>query len=60
VLIALLTVWAAIALSYLSNWPVGFFVGVIAAGCYGLGRVWHRLAARRDLVTLDTQRKVTT
>jgi zinc/manganese transport system permease protein len=36
--IAMATVWAAIAASYTSNWPVGFFVGVIAAVCYAAGR----------------------
>ena len=40
VAIALLTVWAAIAASYLYNWPVGFFVGVLAALSYGAGRGW--------------------
>ena len=29
--IALITVWSAIAISYLSNWPIGFFVGAISA-----------------------------
>ncbi len=37
---ALVTVWAAIAASYGSNWPIGFFVGVIGAGWYVLGRLW--------------------
>ncbi|MFZ0180265.1 MAG: metal ABC transporter permease, partial [Candidatus Dormiibacterota bacterium] len=32
VLIALGTVWSAIALAYLSNLPIGFFVGSIGAG----------------------------
>lgn len=40
VAIALLTVWAAIAASYLYNWPVGFFVGTLAALSYGAGRTW--------------------
>jgi zinc/manganese transport system permease protein len=40
VTIALITVWAAIAASYLYNWPVGFFVGVLAALSYGAGRTW--------------------
>ncbi|HUA40622.1 MAG TPA: metal ABC transporter permease, partial [Streptosporangiaceae bacterium] len=31
VVIALVTVWAAIAASYVYNWPVGFFVGVFGA-----------------------------
>jgi zinc/manganese transport system permease protein len=39
VVIALVTVWAAIAASYATNWPVGFFVGAFAAICYALGRV---------------------
>ena len=40
VVIAIATVWAAIAASYTSNWPVGFFVGVIGAFCYAVGRGW--------------------
>lgn len=38
--IALLTVWAAIAISYQTNWPIGFFVGAIGAFDYGVGRTW--------------------
>jgi len=40
VVIALVTVWVAIAASYLYNWPVGFFVGVLGAASYGCGRGW--------------------
>ena len=40
VAIALITVWAAIAASYMYNWPVGFFVGALAAISYGAGRGW--------------------
>ena len=40
VVIALVTVWVAIAASYLYNWPVGFFVGMLGALSYGLGRGW--------------------
>ena len=40
VLIAVGTVWAAIAAAYHTNWPVSFFVGAIGAGCYGAGRGW--------------------
>ncbi len=40
VVIALITVWASIALSYQYNWPVGFFVGVLGALSYGVGRFW--------------------
>ena len=31
VIVALATVWTAIAASYISNWPVGFFVGALGA-----------------------------
>ena len=66
VVLALATVWLAIASSYLTNWPVGFFVGSLSAGCYGVGRglaAWRRSRAgrhpapmapwpgRRDVVT---------
>ncbi len=37
VVIALATVWFAIALSYRTNWPPGFFVGVTSAAFYLLG-----------------------
>jgi zinc/manganese transport system permease protein len=37
--VALLTVWAAIACSYWTNWPIGFFVGLFSAADYGIGRV---------------------
>jgi zinc/manganese transport system permease protein len=38
--IAVTIVWAAIALSYNTNWPVGFFVGSLSAAAYTLGRLW--------------------
>jgi zinc/manganese transport system permease protein len=61
VVIALVTVWAAIAASYVYNWPVGFFVGTLAAVCYGIGRGWAawqrtrgtRAAAPRLLAAAD-------
>jgi zinc/manganese transport system permease protein len=37
VAIALATVWLSIALSYRTNWPLGFFVGVIGAAFYLVG-----------------------
>jgi zinc/manganese transport system permease protein len=40
VVIALIVVWAAIALSYQTNWPVGFFVGAASVAVYATGRVW--------------------
>jgi zinc/manganese transport system permease protein len=40
VALALVTVWTAIAASYLYNWPVGFFVGTLGALLYGIGRGW--------------------
>jgi zinc/manganese transport system permease protein len=38
VVIALATVWISIALSYRTNWPLGFFVGVGGAVFYLLGQ----------------------
>jgi zinc/manganese transport system permease protein len=38
VLLALLTIWAALACSYTTNWPVGFYVSVLSAGWFALGR----------------------
>lgn len=52
--IALVTVWTAIALSYQTNWPVGFYVGILSAGSYALGRAWtyawRHYASRRPSV----------
>jgi zinc/manganese transport system permease protein len=45
--LALLTAWAAIASSYQTNWPVGFFVGIYGAACFGAGRVWAGVARWR-------------
>ena len=45
--IALLTVWIAIAASYTTNYPVGFFVGSASAVSYTIGRLWTTLRARR-------------
>lgn len=43
--LSLATVWSAIALSYVSDWPVGFFVGSISAGLYILGRACFWVAS---------------
>ena len=50
--IALLTVWAAVALGYLTNWPIGFFVGALGATGYVAGRVyaWRRRVRRGAIV----------
>lgn len=47
VVIALVTVWAAIAASYQSNWPLGFFVGVIGAAFFLGGKAWALLVPTR-------------
>ncbi len=44
---ALIIVWAAIAASYETNYPVGFFVGTASAVSYALGRGWAALRNRR-------------
>jgi zinc/manganese transport system permease protein len=36
---ALIAVWTAIACSYATDYPVGFFVGSVGAATYALGRV---------------------
>jgi zinc/manganese transport system permease protein len=51
VVIALITVWAAIALSYQYNWPVGFFVGMLGALSYGVGRGWAAWHRTRSAIT---------
>jgi len=56
--IALITVWSAIALSYLSNWPVGFFVGVIGAASYDVGRIWAALRSMRASAMPSPPRKL--
>jgi len=40
VAIAIAIVWIAIAASYESDWPVGFFVGVLGAAFFVTGRAW--------------------
>jgi zinc/manganese transport system permease protein len=50
VAIALLTVWSAIAASYTTDYPVGFFVGSISAGAYALGRGWAAWRRSRAIV----------
>jgi zinc/manganese transport system permease protein len=48
VLFALVTVWAALACSYSSNWPVGFYVSVFSAAWFAAGRgfvAWRRYAS---------------
>lgn len=37
--ISLIIVWTAIAASYVTDWPIGFFVGALGAVFYGLERL---------------------
>jgi zinc/manganese transport system permease protein len=46
VAIALITIWAAIAAAYATNWPVGFFVGVFSAIWFGVGRAFAAVSIR--------------
>jgi zinc/manganese transport system permease protein len=57
VLIAVGTVWASIAASYDTNWPVGFFVGAIGAGCYGAGRGWAAWRGRTRIRPAEAWRE---
>jgi zinc/manganese transport system permease protein len=38
--ISIVTVWASIALSFVLEWPIGFFVGALSALAYAAGRIW--------------------
>ena len=53
VLIALVIVWVAIAASYQSNYPVGFFVGTLSGCAYALGRGWAAWRRRRATAALS-------
>ncbi|HYA45011.1 MAG TPA: metal ABC transporter permease [Acidimicrobiales bacterium] len=48
-LLAVVTAWLAVGLSFESNWPVGFFIGALAAAWYVAGRAlstWRRAYTR--------------
>jgi zinc/manganese transport system permease protein len=45
--IALCIVWVAIASSYATNWPIGFFVGAGGAVAYAAGRGFNAWRGRR-------------
>ena len=40
VALSIVTVWLAIALSFILDWPIGFFVGGLSALAYVMGRTW--------------------
>lgn len=46
VAVALATVWTAVASSFLTNWPVGFFVGALSAGGYATARLFVATRSR--------------
>ncbi|HEX3872654.1 MAG TPA: metal ABC transporter permease, partial [Solirubrobacteraceae bacterium] len=52
VVIAIATVWVSIAASYETDYPVGFFVGLLSAVAYGGGRGVRVLAARLASLSL--------
>jgi zinc/manganese transport system permease protein len=57
VVFGLVTVWTGIVLSYETNWPLGFFVGVMGAAFYLAGRAWatvRRRVARAGLPAAAT------
>jgi zinc/manganese transport system permease protein len=53
VVIALITVWGAIAISFETDWPIGFFVGSIGAILYGLERLFSSLRASGKAASID-------
>jgi zinc/manganese transport system permease protein len=40
--LALVTVWAAIAAAFVTDWPIGFFVGLLAAVLFALSQLARR------------------
>jgi len=61
VVLALATVWGAIALSFLHNyWPIGFYVGVGAAAWYLLARIGAAIAKQTRRRRAHTQIPVAT
>jgi len=44
---SMLTLWAAVASSYWTNLPIGFFVGTLSAAVYLAAKVWSRAQSRR-------------
>jgi zinc/manganese transport system permease protein len=44
---ALVTIWAALACSFTTNWPVGFYVGSFSAAWYVIGRLYVALRNTR-------------
>jgi zinc/manganese transport system permease protein len=47
VVMALVTIWAALACSFTTNWPVGFYVGSFSAAWYVVGRLYAGLRQTR-------------
>ena len=62
VAIALVTVWIAIAISFVTNWPIGFFVGAFSAASYVQdgakrpGRTADRFGNRLESAVHDRRR----
>ncbi len=44
--VSIVTVWVSIALSFLSDWPIGFFVGGLSALAYAAARAWGAAGSR--------------
>jgi zinc/manganese transport system permease protein len=59
VVIAVAALAVAIAGSYETDYPVGFFVGSVSAGCYVLGRLWGAQRRRRPTVQTPSAVPVT-
>lgn len=55
--IALLVVWVAIAASYDTNLPIGFFVGALGAACVVAGRCWAAWRRSRPVVATAGARR---
>jgi zinc/manganese transport system permease protein len=47
VAMALVTIWAALACSFTTNWPVGFYVGTYSAAWFAIGRLYALMRKNR-------------
>jgi zinc/manganese transport system permease protein len=54
----LVTVWTGIVVSYETNWPLGFFVGIMGAAFYLVGRAWATARRARRARTSRAQAPV--
>jgi zinc/manganese transport system permease protein len=58
VVMALITIWAALACAFATNWPVGFYVGSFSAAWFVIGRIFSALRKTRGARQLRRAREL--